>query len=108
MMAKGTIKRLFEKGFGFIYTGAPKDLFFKSSSVQGVSFDDLYEGQSVSYSVFLGRHGPCADEIKPIDDSASSSKPTTHGNSPSRDCDHQLGHQRLQGRHRLSLRSGPP
>ncbi len=34
-MAEGTIKRLTDKGFGFIDTGGSKDLFFHSSSVQG-------------------------------------------------------------------------
>ena len=49
-MAEGTIKRLTDKGFGFINTGKEKDLFFHSSSVQGVSFEELREGQKVSYT----------------------------------------------------------
>ena len=44
-MAEGTIKKLTDKGFGFIKTSGDKDLFFHSSSVQGGSFDDLREGQ---------------------------------------------------------------
>ena len=31
-MAEGTIKKLTDKGFGFISTGKEKDLFFHSSS----------------------------------------------------------------------------
>ena len=38
-MAEGSIKRLTDRGFGFINTGTEKDLFFHSSSVQGVSFE---------------------------------------------------------------------
>ena len=44
-MAEGTIKRLTDKGFGFIDVGREKDLFFHSSSLEGVSYDDLHEGQ---------------------------------------------------------------
>ena len=44
-MAEGIIKRLTNKGFGFIDTGKGKDLFFHSSSLNGVSFDALHEGQ---------------------------------------------------------------
>jgi len=38
-MAEGTIKKLTDKGFGFISTGGQKDLFFHSSALQGVRFD---------------------------------------------------------------------
>ena len=38
-MSEGTIKRLTDKGFGFIDVGSDKDLFFHSSSLQGVSYD---------------------------------------------------------------------
>ena len=37
-MAEGTIKKLTDKGFGFIKTAGDKDLFFHSSALQGVSF----------------------------------------------------------------------
>ena len=43
-MAEGTIKRLTDKGFGFIDTGTNQDMFFHSSNVEGVRFDDLREG----------------------------------------------------------------
>jgi CspA family cold shock protein len=64
-MAEGTIKRLMDKGFGFIKTGSEKDLFFHSSSLEGVSFDDLQEGQRVTYTVGRGEKGPCAENVKP-------------------------------------------
>lgn len=63
-MAEGTIKRLTDKGFGFINTGGPKDLFFHSSSLEGVSFDDLQEGQSVTFNEAQGEKGPCAENVK--------------------------------------------
>jgi CspA family cold shock protein len=65
-MAEGTIKKLTDKGFGFIKTDSAKDLFFHSSSVQGVSFDDLHEGQKVSYTEGKGPKGPCAENVKPV------------------------------------------
>lgn len=63
-MAEGTIKRLTEKGFGFIDNGGSKDLFFHSSSVVGTTFDDLREGQSVSFNEANGPKGPCAENVQ--------------------------------------------
>ena len=65
-MGEGTIKRLTDKGFGFIDTGKGKDLFFHSSAVQGATFDDLHEGQKVSYTEGQGKKGPCAENVTPI------------------------------------------
>jgi CspA family cold shock protein len=65
-MAEGSIKKLMDKGFGFIKTGGEKDLFFHSSSLQGVSFDDLHEGQKVSFTEGRGPKGPCAENVKPV------------------------------------------
>jgi CspA family cold shock protein len=65
-MAEGTIKKLTDKGFGFINTGKEKDLFFHSSAVQGVSFSELREGQKVSFTEGRGQKGPCAENVKPI------------------------------------------
>jgi cold shock protein len=64
-MAEGSIKRLTDKGFGFINTGAAKDLFFHKSSVQG-SFDALHEGQKVSYTEGQSPKGPCAENVTPV------------------------------------------
>jgi CspA family cold shock protein len=65
-MAEGSIKKLTDRGFGFIKTDGDKDLFFHSSSVQGVNFDDLHEGQKVSYTEGKGPKGPCAENVKPV------------------------------------------
>ena len=65
VMAEGTIKRLTDKGFGFIENGSDKDLFFHSSSVEGASFDQLREGQRVSYTEARGQKGPCAENVRP-------------------------------------------
>ena len=65
-MAEGTIKKLTNKGFGFINTGGEKDLFFHSSAVQGVRFEELHEGQKVSYTEGQGKKGPCAENVQPM------------------------------------------
>ncbi len=46
----GTIKKLTDKGFGFISAeGLEKDLFFHSKDLVGVSFDELREGDALSF-----------------------------------------------------------
>ena len=65
-MAEGTIKRLVDKGFGFINTGKAKDLFFHSSNLQDVRFEELREGQRVSFTEGQGPKGPQAENVKLI------------------------------------------
>jgi len=65
-MPEGTIKRLTDKGFGFISTGKEKDLFFHSSKLVGVSFDELREGQKVSFTEGQGPKGPQAENVKVV------------------------------------------
>jgi CspA family cold shock protein len=51
-MASGTIKSLRDRGFGFISPddgGSRDELFFHLSSVVGTSFDQLQEGQRVTF-----------------------------------------------------------
>jgi len=62
-MAEGTIKRLTDKGFGFIDTGEGKDVFFHMSSLEGVTYEDLREGQKVSFSIGEGPKGPRAENV---------------------------------------------
>ena len=64
-MAEGTIKRLTDKGFGFIDTGANQDIFFHCSSVEGATFDELQEGQKVTYVEGNGPKGPRAEQVTP-------------------------------------------
>lgn len=63
-MAEGAIKRLTNKGFGFIDTGSAKDLFFHSSDLEAVSFEELQEGQRVSFTEGRGPKGPRAENVK--------------------------------------------
>ena len=66
-MAEGTIKRLTDKGFGFIDTGKGQDLFFHMSSVVGTTYEELREGQKVTYTEGEGPKGPRAENVKPAD-----------------------------------------
>ena len=65
-MAEGTIARLKEKGFGFIDNGTGQNVFFHMSALVDARFDELYEGQRVSYTEGHGPKGPCAENVKPI------------------------------------------
>lgn len=63
-MQKGTIARVTDKGFGFIKRdGEEKDLFFHSSELVGVSFDELREGDAVTFEVGEGPKGPNAVKV---------------------------------------------
>ena len=64
-MPEGKIKKLTDKGFGFISIGnEKKDLFFHSKALQGVRFDELREGQKVSFTEGSGPKGPCAENVR--------------------------------------------
>ena len=57
-MPKGTIKRLMDRGFGFIKTEEQEeDLFFHRNELQDVQFADLREGQEVEFEMNQGRDG---------------------------------------------------
>jgi CspA family cold shock protein len=66
-MAEGTIKRLTDKGFGFIETGdGGKDMFFHMSACEDCQFDELREGQRVSFNVGQGPKGPRAENVRVV------------------------------------------
>lgn len=66
-MEQGTIKRLTDRGFGFISReGSDKDLFFHSKELQGVAFEDLKEGDKVQFEVAEGPKGPNAVNVSKI------------------------------------------
>lgn len=62
----GVIKKLVsDKYFGFIAVeGQQKDLFFHANSLVGVSFDELREGDHVSFETEDGPKGPSAVNVK--------------------------------------------
>jgi CspA family cold shock protein len=64
-VSNGTIKKLTDKGFGFIQ-GSKGDIFFHSSAVEGTTFEALYEGQSVSYNEGDGPKGKRAENVQVV------------------------------------------
>ena len=61
----GTVKTKTDKGFGFISReGVDKDLFFHSSDLVDISFEDLQQGATVEFDVVDGDRGPSAKNVK--------------------------------------------
>lgn len=61
----GTIKRLVnDKGFGFILGGDGFEYFFHNSACQQTTFDDLREGQTVTFDVGQGPKGPRGENVR--------------------------------------------
>jgi cold shock protein len=67
-MQEGTVaKKIADKGFGFIKVeGQDKDLFFHSNELKNVSFDELQEGDKVSFEVGDSPKGPNAINVNKI------------------------------------------
>jgi CspA family cold shock protein len=63
-METGVIARVTPNGFGFIKReGADKDLFFHANELVGIAFNDLREGDEVSFEVTDGPKGPQASKV---------------------------------------------
>ena len=63
--SKGTIKRIVSgKGFGFVEAADGNEYFFHQSACNGVQFDDLREGQAVSFETGQGPKGPRAENVR--------------------------------------------
>ncbi len=62
---QGTVKKLVtERNFGFISQEGQKDLFFHGNSLDGISFADLREGDTVTFEIEQGDKGPSAINVK--------------------------------------------
>jgi len=63
-METGKISRLTDKGFGFITReGEDKDLFFHANDLEEVQYNDLNEGDTVTFEVAQGDKGPNAVKV---------------------------------------------
>ena len=66
-MPQGTIKKLTDKNFGFIsQEGADKDLFFHASSLVGVEWNELQEGDAVTFEVIDTEKGKAAAKVSKV------------------------------------------
>ena len=63
-MEEGKIARITDRGFGFISRdGEEKDLFFHSNELQNVQFNELQEGDQVTFEVTEGPKGLSATKV---------------------------------------------
>jgi CspA family cold shock protein len=61
----GTVKRLIgDKGFGFIQASDGTEYFFHQSACANGRFDDLREGQALTFEKGQGPKGPRAENIR--------------------------------------------
>ncbi|MDF2379631.1 MAG: cold shock domain-containing protein [Candidatus Gracilibacteria bacterium] len=61
----GTIKNLTDKGFGFIAVeGEEKDMFFHSSELVGITYNELNVGDTVTFEAGESPKGPCATNVE--------------------------------------------
>lgn len=61
----GVIKKKTDKGFGFIaIEGQAKDLFFHMNSLVGVTFDQLQEGDNVTFEQEESQKGMNAVNVR--------------------------------------------
>lgn len=66
-MQEGTVAKKTDKGFGFIKRNdSDKDLFFHSNELKNISFDELQEGDKVSFEVGESPKGPNAVNVSKI------------------------------------------
>ena len=64
---QGVVKKKTDKGFGFIaIEGEDKDLFFHSNSLVGVSFDEIQEGDNVSFEIEDSAKGKNAVNVQRV------------------------------------------
>ena len=64
-MQTGKIARLTDRGFGFITReGEEKDLFFHSNELVDVQFNDLREGDELTFEVTVGPKVPLATQVQ--------------------------------------------
>jgi len=65
-MPEGTIKKLTDKGFGFIALPGGKDIFFHSTGLEGVQYENLHEGQKGFLRGGAWPKGSRAEQVKPV------------------------------------------
>ena len=66
-MQTGIIAGLTDRGFGFIkIEGREKDLFFHSGELVNVKFDELRQGDTLSFEIEEGDKGPKAVKVSRV------------------------------------------
>ena len=63
----GTVKRLVsDKGFGFVAAPDGSEYFFHQSACAQGQFDQLHEGQAVTFNTGQGPKGPRAEDVRAV------------------------------------------
>ena len=65
-METGKIKRLTDRGFGFIEASEGAEVFFHRSECKSVDFDSLREGQEVTFDLIADTDGNTISEHGPL------------------------------------------
>lgn len=67
-MTNGTIARVTDRGFGFITPegDSEKDVFFHANELQNAQFNDLREGDKVTFEITEGDKGPNAVNVNRV------------------------------------------
>lgn len=64
---QGTIEKLTDKNFGFITAeGQDKGIFFHANELDGVEFDQLQEGDAVTFELSDTPKGPAAVKVSKV------------------------------------------
>ena len=61
----GTIKRITDRGFGFIAAPDGVEYFFHQSACTSTPIDSMREGDSVTFTLGQGPKGPRAENVTP-------------------------------------------
>jgi len=61
---EGVIKKLDDRGFGFITVEGMKDIFFHANDCTDQNFKDMKEGDAVSFEKGESEKGPKAINVK--------------------------------------------
>lgn len=59
------LKRITDRGFGFIATADGAEYFFHQSACTSTPFDSLREGETVTFTLGQGPKGPRAENVTP-------------------------------------------
>ena len=64
-MEVGKIKKMSDRGFGFIKASDGNEVFFHRSECQSLTLDSLIEGQEVAFDREPNAKGPRARNVRP-------------------------------------------
>ena len=61
---QGTIKKMTDRNFGFISQGGADDLFFHANNLDGIEFNQLREGDAITFEIEDTPKGKAAVKVK--------------------------------------------